>query len=465
MASDWIEASLSELTTKITKGTTPTKKDGGFSKEGVNYIKSESVTFDGRIDESKFTFISSEIHKKLKRSQLEENDILMSMAGIHLGKTAIVRTRHLPANTNQALALIRPIKNKICPDYLFYFLQQSSVVHFINNSTSQSAQPNINLQEIGSLKIKLPLLTEQKAIANILGSLDDKIELNRQMNETLEAMAQALFKSWFVDFDPVIDNALAAGNAIPDEFFERAEQRKGIEKKDNSDIQDLFPDEFELSEEMGWIPKGWEVTTLEDLAVISSSKRIFAKEYETEGIPFFRGKEISLLSKGDDFTSDIFISNERFCELKDKFGAPSAGDLLLTSVGTIGNVYLVQEGDEFYFKDGNLTWFSEYKTEIKGAYLSTWFKTRQAYLAIENIKIGSTQQAITISSLNGIKIVKPENNLISLFNNFSGNAVKKISLLSKERRTLSSLRDTLLPKLMSGELRIPDAAALVDEAL
>uniref|UniRef100_UPI001919F825 restriction endonuclease subunit S n=1 Tax=Psychrobacter immobilis TaxID=498 RepID=UPI001919F825 len=269
MASDWTEVSLSELTTKITKGTTPTKKDGGFSSEGVNYIKSEAVTFDGRIDESKFTFISSEIHKKLKRSQLEESDILMSMAGIHLGKTAIVRTRHLPANTNQALALIRPIRNKIYPDYLFYFLQQSSVVYFINNSTSQSAQPNINLQEIGSLNIKYPEYNEQKAIAHILGSLDDKIELNRQMNETLEAMAQALFKSWFVNFDPVIDNALAAGNAIPDEFFERAELRKGIERKDNADIQKLFPDEFEFTEEIGWIPRGWAVGKYSDLAELN----------------------------------------------------------------------------------------------------------------------------------------------------------------------------------------------------
>lgn len=94
-----------------------------------------------------------------------------------------------------------------------------------------SGVPTLNRNHIHPLPIFLPPLAEQKAIAHILGSLDDKIELNRQMNETLEAMAQALFKSWFIDFDPVIDNALAAGNAIPDEFAERAEHRKGIEKK------------------------------------------------------------------------------------------------------------------------------------------------------------------------------------------------------------------------------------------
>ena len=102
-----------------------------------------------------------------------------------------------------------------------------------------------------------------KAIAHILGSLDDKIELNRRMNETLEAMAQALFKSWFVDFDPVIDNALAAGNTIPDELKEKAAIRQGLGDKRKSlpdDIRRLFPSEFAYTEEMGWIPKGWEVS-------------------------------------------------------------------------------------------------------------------------------------------------------------------------------------------------------------
>jgi type I restriction enzyme S subunit len=145
-------------------------------------------------------------------------------------------------------------------------------------------------------EIDIPDSTEQKAIAHILGSLDDKIELNRQMNETLESMAQALFKSWFVDFDPVIDNALAAGNPIPDEFAERAERRtpsppaplpegegstsplplgedlgegealagntkQDVDSKNTSNkIQTQFPSEFGYTEEMGWIPKGWGVS-------------------------------------------------------------------------------------------------------------------------------------------------------------------------------------------------------------
>ena len=160
-----------------------------------------------------------------------------------------------------------------------------------------------------------------------------------------------------------------------------------------------------------------------------------------------------------------FLTEERFNEIKEKFGVPATGDILLTSVGTIGNVYLVRDSDKFYFKDGNLTWFSQFKTKIQGQYLHTWFKTRQAYLAIENIKIGSTQQAITISSLNDICLLKSDDDLINIFNIFIKGNLEKSNILSQEIGILTKLRDTLLPKLLSGELRIPDAEKLIAEAL
>ncbi len=282
-------------------------------------------------------------------------------------------------------------------------------------------------------------------------------------------MAEALFKSWFVDFDPVIDNALRAGNSIPDVLQQRAEQRKQILAEnsnttptaDTSDINALFPSEFEFNDEMGWIPKEWEVETLQDLAEISSSKRIFAKEYQTEGVPFYRGKEISLLSKGRAVISEIYISRDRYTEIKEKFGVPKSGDILLTSVGTIGNAYLVNDNDEFYFKDGNLTWFTNFKTNIKGEYIYIWLKSRQAHLAINDITIGSTQQALTISSLNSIKLLRPNLEAVDLFNKNLKAMNNKSNALNQDIDILTKLRDTLLPKLMSGELRISDAEQLI----
>lgn len=363
--------------------------------------------------------------------------------------------------------IVFKVRKGVCPKFAFYSLMSESFIQYTVQTSKGTKMPRGDKVAMKQYSLLLPPLPEQNAIAHILGTLDDKIELNRQMNETLEAMAQALFKSWFVDFDPVIDNALLAGNDIPDELAARAELRQAQidsgKSTTNSQINDLFPSEFEFTEELGWIPKGWKVNSLEDLANISSSKRIFAKEYLTEGVPFYRGKEISLLSKSEDVSSEIYISQERFMELKDKFGVPKEGDILLTSVGTLGNAYLVNSEDEFYFKDGNLTWFKDYKTLIKGEYLYYWLKSREAKLAIDNITIGSTQQALTISSLNGIKIVKPNDSAIKIFNESIIPIIVKSVHLKKNRVTLAKLRDTLLPKLMSGELRIADAKKLVED--
>ena len=456
MASEWTEVSLSELTTKITKGTTPTKKDGGFSNEGVNYIKSEAVTFDGRIDESKFTFISSEIHKKLKRSQLEESDILMSMAGIHLGKTAIVRTRHLPANTNQALALIRPIKNKIYPDYLFYFLQQPSVVYFINNSTSQSAQPNINLQEIGSLNIQYPEYDEQKAIAHILGSLDDKIELNRQMNDTLEAMAQALFKSWFVDFDPVIDNALAAGKPIPDEFIERSDQRKAIKKKDNSDIQDLFPDEFEFTEEMGWIPKGWGVIPIYEIADFINGSSFKSKFFsdENDGLPIIKIAEIKNgISQQTKFTTQ---------EMADKYFI-SDGSIVFSWSGnpdTSIDTFIWTGGDGWLNQHIFNVVLHEDKDKTFIYYLLKSLKPVFTEIARDKQTTGLGH--VTVKDMKRTYTIEPSSSTLETFARQSNPIFEKWYQNLFSSRELTKLRDTLLPKLMSGELRVSAAAMLED---
>ena len=177
-------------------------------------------------------------------------------------------------------------------DYLFY--QLKTLTTLFGSFSQGTATKFLTMKLLAPLEIKLPPIPEQKAIAHILGSLDDKIELNRQMNETLEAMAQALFKSWFVDFDPVIDNALAAGNTIPDEFIERAEQRKAIEKKDHSDNQSLFPNEFEFTEEMGWIPKGWGVGT-----VGTEYKTVGGATPSTKNPDFWEGGSISWTTPKD----------------------------------------------------------------------------------------------------------------------------------------------------------------------
>lgn len=196
--SEWKELKLGEILEFISKGTTP-PQGKGFVPAGINYIKSEAISYDRKIDISKLVFIDNETNQKFKRSQLAEGDILFSMAGAYLGKNAIVTKDLLPANTNQALAILRIDKNKALPTYVSLFLSQKSIIEFVNNMSGQSAQPNINFEEIKSIPIIVPSLPTQTAIASILSSLDDKIDLLHRQNATLEKMAETLFRQWFVE--------------------------------------------------------------------------------------------------------------------------------------------------------------------------------------------------------------------------------------------------------------------------
>lgn len=193
---------LDSITTKITKGTTPTSVGCTFENSGVNFIKSESLGSSRNIDRSKFAFISEQTHEKLKRSQIEKNDILFSMAGMFLGKTGIVTDDLVPANTNQAVAIIRIDTEKANHEYVYYYLNQRSVVQAVNASSAQSAQPNINLKQIGQIEIDLPERKLQDKIVSILSAIDFKIEKNNQINENLEQQARAIFQAWFIDYEP-----------------------------------------------------------------------------------------------------------------------------------------------------------------------------------------------------------------------------------------------------------------------
>ncbi len=149
----------------------------------------------------------------------------------------------------------------------------------------------------------------------------------------------------------------------------------------------------------------WQNARLGDLCDILSSKRIFAKEYVSEGVPFFRGKEIIEKQKGNDISTELFISRERYEELKTKSGIPSKGDILLTSVGTLGVPWVVDD-NEFYFKDGNLTWFRNFK-DIDSKFLYYWILSSKGKEQIEQKCIGSTQRALTIDTLRKFEINLP----------------------------------------------------------
>ena len=195
----WEKVKLADLCSVITKGTTPSNIGASFTPIGINYIRSEMVTASKYISSTGMLYISRETHEKLKRSQLQVGDILFSMAGVYLGKTAILRYEDVPANTNQAVALIRTVPEKCYREYIYYFLNSPNIIKSVNTITSQSAQPNINLTQIGNIEIVLPPIETQKKIADILSAYDDLIENNQKQIKLLEEAAQRLYKEWFID--------------------------------------------------------------------------------------------------------------------------------------------------------------------------------------------------------------------------------------------------------------------------
>jgi len=158
---------------------------------------------------------------------------------------------------------------------------------------------------------------------------------------------------------------------------------------------------------MGGVSMEWKEVTLGDLCEISSSKRIFAKEYQSDGVPFYRGKEIIAKQKGNAISNELFISRNRYEEIKARYGVPQQRELLLTSVGTLGVPYVIKE-EEFYFKDGNLTWFRHFNG-LDVEYLYYWFLSPYGKNEINTKAIGSTQKALTIDSLSKFDIKIPAN--------------------------------------------------------
>ncbi|MGL4913300.1 MAG: restriction endonuclease subunit S, partial [Romboutsia sp.] len=353
------------------------------------------------------------------------NDYLYNKPSVLIGrKGSISKVKYVEHSfwTVDTLFYTQIKEDKVIPKYLYYNMSLTDF-NFYNEGTTI---PSLRTDTLNKIEFLIPPIEEQKAIAKILSDLDNKIEVNNKINKRLEDMAQSIFKHWFVDFE-----------------FPNGEGKSY--KSSGGEM---------VESELGMIPKGWEVKNISDICEIGSSKRIFMKEYVDSGIPFYRGKEIIQKSNGNTINTELFISKERYREIKEKFGAPIKNDILLTSVGTIGVAYLVGN-EEFYFKDGNLTWFKNFIQDVYRYYIYQFLISDEGKKELDSITIGSTQKALTINSLNNIRIVTPSSELLNRFEKLIIPIIDSIRRNNIENERVSNLRDTLLPKLMSGEIRVP----------
>ncbi|TKC90846.1 restriction endonuclease subunit S [Trinickia terrae] len=441
MASEVDLIRLRELSVRITKGTTPTKGEG-FVARGVNYIKSESITSDGSIDASKFAFIDEKTHDKLARSQLRAGNVLFSMAGVYLGKTAIVLPEHLPANTNQAVGIITLDESKADPHFIHYSLQSPACRAWVMRSAAQSAQPNFNLQEIGDLKIPAFPLAKQKEIGRVLRVLDDRIDNLRQTNATLESIAQALFKSWFIDFDPV--RAKAEGR-----------DPEGMD----GETAALFPDAFEDSA-LGAIPKGWVVSEVGSVAQCVGGGTPSTKEakfWEPAVHHWTTPKDLSGI------TAPVLLSTERKLSdaglAKVSSGLLPAGTLLMSSRAPIG--YLAISAISVAVNQGYIAMLPG--GTLPPIYLYFWCQANMD--AIKQKANGSTFMEISKTAFRPISLIVPSAEVIDRFTELAGKLFARITDGERQAHQLAEIRDTLLPRLISGRLRFLEAEAQLNEAL
>ncbi len=483
MAGEWPEVRLGDLSEVITKGTTPTSLGFRFTDTGINFVKSESVTFDGWIDRSKFARIDTGTHEALKRSQLKEGDVLFSMAGVYIGKTAVVPKDILPANTNQAVGIVRLDQTRAHPRFIDYFLRNPTYNLFLNNLISQSAQPNLNLAEIRNLPIALPPLAEQKAIAHILGTLDDKIELNRRMNATLEAMARALFQSWFIDFDPVRRNAdrpqnqpspAAARHPLPvgegrDEgrsallpslgktpaaAFQALENtaaqpsnawKNPAQTFQSLELDTLFPAAFQDSE-LGHIPKGWTTGKLGDIG--TNSRRGVQPSEIAPNTPYIALEHMPrrCIALGDwEESADIASGKSAFKKGEILFGKlrpyfHKVGVAPFDGVCSTDILVLAPKSPEWF---GFLLGHASSDALIQFTDLAS---------------TGTKMPRTNWSDINSFKVAVPPKPIAAAFTKLVQPKLDCIHANLHQSRTLATLRDTLLPKLLGGELKVEGAS-------
>ncbi|VAY88145.1 Type I restriction-modification system, specificity subunit S [hydrothermal vent metagenome] len=188
----WEVVKLDDMTIVITKGTTPTTLGFNYEDSGINFIKVESIGKNGNFIMNKFAYISEEANNSLQRSIIKENDLLLSIAGA-LGRVAIVNKDIVPANTNQALSIIR-LKDEYIKEYVYFYLNSSQIQNHIDKINVQNAQANLSLQNIKNFKIALPPLKEQKQIAEILSTADKKLEVLRAKKDKHETLKIGLLQ-------------------------------------------------------------------------------------------------------------------------------------------------------------------------------------------------------------------------------------------------------------------------------
>jgi type I restriction enzyme S subunit len=442
MAGEWRTARIEEVAERVAMGPFGSSiKVETFVPEGVPVISGQHL-HGWRVDDSAgFNFITPEHAEKLRNANVRRGDVIFTHRG------TIGQVSYIPSSSaydryvvSQSQFFLRPDLNKALPEYLVAYFRSPEGQHKLLANTSQVGVPSIAqpVTYLRSIEIPLPPLPEQHAIAHILGTLDDKIELNRKQNETLEAMARALFKAWFVDFEPV--------RAKMEGRWQRGQSLPGLP----AHLYDLFPDRL-VDSELGEIPEGWGLGKFGDVAV--EHRRSVQPNQIAPGTAYIALEHMPkhCIALSEWGVGDGLESNKlRFKKWEILFGKlrpyfHKVGVAPIDGICSTDIVVVAPEANE---------WFGF----VLGHISSVEF--------VEYTNAGSTGTKMPRTSWSDMaryKVVVPPVSVASGFTDQVQPLVERIVSGIHESRTLAQLRDTLLPKLISGALRVPDAEAFLKE--
>ena len=380
-----------------------------------------------------------EANEHLAPYWLRKGDVVIAMdrpwieAGL---KSSAVRETDLPALLVQRVARLRG-SDRLDTRFLSYVIGCHDFAQHILSVQTGTAVPHISAQQIKEFEFLLPHVHEQRAIAHILGTLDDKIDLNRRMNETLEAMARALFKSWFVDFDPVRAKMEGRDTGLP------------------RDIAALFPDRL-VDSELGEIPEGWQVSEIgkEVNAVGGSTPSTKEPSYWHRGHRYWATpKDLAKLWSPVLLETSRKITDAGLQRISS--GTLPVGTVLLSSRAPIG--YLAIAEVPTAVNQGFIA--MKCKQRLPNLYVLFWCYENLGY--IRGIAGGSTFAEISKKAFRTVPVLVPSEGILGMYDHLSRPSYNRLVANMREDATLSALRDTLLPKLISGKIRVAKAERLV----
>jgi type I restriction enzyme, S subunit len=421
---------------------------GKHDPTGVPMVNTADV-FDGSVASDISFKVSGELHSKFRRSTLKGGELLVTLVGANFGRVAIAPSRFAGYNCSRAVGVVPVVKD---PAFVMFALRSPLVRHLMDTWANTTAQPTFNLKDLGNLPVPIPPETETGLISDFLSTIDDRINLLRETNATLEAIAQALFKSWFIDFDPV--RAKMAGRVL-----------EGMDEATAA----LFPDSLEETE-LGLVPKGWRTDFIAPwLSVLETGRRPKGGVGGiSDGIPSIGAESIVKIGQFD-FSKLKFVSNEFFAAMKS--GRLTSRDVLLYKDGGKPGVFLPRVsmfGDGFPF---DVCGINEHVFRIRlkepfgQVFLYFWLWSDAVMHELKHRGGKAAIPGINQADVKELRLSVPSEPVLRRFEEICDPIVGQILNNAKRMQNLALLRDGLLPRLISGQLRLPEAQAQLEAAL